>query len=46
VERRALDAQRQLPRAGDHQLPPVDLLVADRHDLAFKSGWLVPRGTI
>jgi predicted nucleic acid-binding protein len=34
VERRALDAQRQLARAGHHRLPPVDLLVAalaDRH---------------
>jgi predicted nucleic acid-binding protein len=37
VERRALDAQRQLARAGHHRLPPVDLLVAalaDRYDLA------------
>jgi predicted nucleic acid-binding protein len=37
VERRAVDAQRQLARAGHHRLPPVDLLVAaiaDRHDLA------------
>ena len=37
VERRALDAQRQLARIGHHRLPPVDLLVAavaDRHDLA------------
>jgi predicted nucleic acid-binding protein len=36
VERRALDAQRQLARAGHHRLPPVDLLVAaiaDRHGL-------------
>ncbi len=34
VERRALDAQRQLARAGHHPLPPIDLLVAalaDRH---------------
>ena len=34
VERRAIDAQRQLARAGYHRLPPVDLLVAalaDRH---------------
>jgi predicted nucleic acid-binding protein len=34
VEARALDAQRQLARAGHHRLPPVDLLVAavaDRH---------------
>jgi predicted nucleic acid-binding protein len=28
VERRALDAQRQLARIGHHRLPPVDLLVA------------------
>jgi predicted nucleic acid-binding protein len=37
VERRALDAQRQLARIGNHRLPPVDLLVAavaDRYDLA------------
>jgi len=36
VERRALDAQRQLARIGDHRLPPVDLLVAavaDSYDL-------------
>jgi predicted nucleic acid-binding protein len=34
VERRAVDAQRQLARAGHHRLPPVDLIVAamaDRH---------------
>jgi predicted nucleic acid-binding protein len=34
AERRAIDAQRQLARAGHHRLPPVDLLVAalaDRH---------------
>jgi predicted nucleic acid-binding protein len=34
VERRAVDAQRQLARVGHHRLPPVDLLVAalaDRH---------------
>jgi predicted nucleic acid-binding protein len=34
VDRRALDAQRELARAGPHRLPPVDLLVAaiaDRH---------------
>jgi predicted nucleic acid-binding protein len=34
VEDRALDAQRQLARAGHHRLPPVDLLIAaiaDRH---------------
>jgi predicted nucleic acid-binding protein len=37
VERRAVEAQRQLARIGHHRLPPVDLLVAavaDRHDLA------------
>ena len=28
VEERALDAQRQLARAGHHRLPPVDLLIA------------------
>lgn len=28
VERRALDAQRQLARAGQHRLPPVDVLIA------------------
>ncbi len=28
VEQRALDAQRQLARAGHHRLPPVDLLIA------------------
>ena len=36
VERRALDAQRQLARAGHHRLPPVDLIIAalaDRHRL-------------
>ncbi len=36
VERRALEAQGQLARAGHHRLPPVDLLmaaVADRHEL-------------
>jgi len=36
VERRALDAQRQLARIGHHRLPPVDLLVAalaDRHGI-------------
>lgn len=34
VERRAVDAQRQLARVGHHRLPPVDLLVAsiaERH---------------
>jgi predicted nucleic acid-binding protein len=36
VEQRALDAQRQIARAGHHRLPPVDVLVAaiaDRHRL-------------
>jgi predicted nucleic acid-binding protein len=36
VERRALEAQRQLARVGHHRLPPVDLLVAalaDRYEL-------------
>ena len=36
VEQRAVDAQRQLARAGHHRLPPVNLLVAsiaDRHGL-------------
>ena len=36
VEWRAIEAQRQLARAGHHRLPPVDLLVAaiaDHHDL-------------
>jgi predicted nucleic acid-binding protein len=28
VERRAIDAQRQLARAGHHRLPPVDLMMA------------------
>lgn len=34
VERRAVDAQHQLARAGHHRLPPVDLILAalaDRH---------------
>jgi predicted nucleic acid-binding protein len=34
VERRAVDAQHQLARAGHHRLPPVDLIIsalADRH---------------
>jgi predicted nucleic acid-binding protein len=34
VERRAIDAQRQLTRVGHHRLPPVDLVlaaIADRH---------------
>jgi predicted nucleic acid-binding protein len=36
VERRTLDAQAQLARAGHHRVPPVDLMlaaVADRHQL-------------
>jgi predicted nucleic acid-binding protein len=36
VEERAMDAQRQLARAGHHRLPPVDLIIAalaDTHDL-------------
>ncbi len=36
VERRAIDAQRQLAAAGHHRLPPVDLIIAalaDHHDL-------------
>src|SRR5258706_194397 len=36
VERHAVDAQRQLARAGHHRLPPVDVLlaaVAARHGL-------------
>lgn len=36
IERRAVDAQRQLARAGHHRLPPVDLIlaaIADRHDI-------------
>ena len=28
IERRALDAQRQLARVGHHRLPPVDLIIA------------------
>ena len=38
VERRALEAQRQLARLGHHRLPPVDLLMgslADRHGLGI-----------
>lgn len=34
IERRAIDAQRQLARTGHHRLPPVDLILAalaDRH---------------
>ncbi len=36
IERRAVDAQRQLARAGHHRLPPVDLIlaaIADRQNL-------------
>lgn len=36
IERRTVDAQRQLARAGHHRLPPVDLIlaaIADRHDI-------------
>jgi predicted nucleic acid-binding protein len=36
VERRAVDAQSQLARAGHHRLPPVDLImaaVAERHEV-------------
>jgi predicted nucleic acid-binding protein len=38
VESRAIDAQRQLARAGHHRLPPVDLIIAalaDTHDLGI-----------
>ena len=28
VERRTIDAQRQLARAGPHRLPPADLIIA------------------
>ena len=38
VERRAIDAQRQLARSGHHRMPPVDILVAavaDRHRLGI-----------
>jgi predicted nucleic acid-binding protein len=38
VERRALDAQRQLARVGHHRLPPVDVLtaaLADHHDVGI-----------
>lgn len=38
VENRAIDAQRQLARAGHHHLPPVDLVIAalaDTHDLGI-----------
>jgi predicted nucleic acid-binding protein len=36
IERRAVDAQRQLAQVGHHRLPPVDLIlaaIADRHGL-------------
>jgi predicted nucleic acid-binding protein len=36
IERRAIDAQGQLARAGHHRLPPVDLIiaaVAERHQV-------------
>lgn len=36
IERRAIDAQRQLALVGHHRLPPVDLIlaaIADRHGL-------------
>jgi predicted nucleic acid-binding protein len=38
AESRAIDAQRQLARAGHHRLPPVDLIiaaVADSHGLGI-----------
>lgn len=38
VEGRAIDAQRQLARAGHHRLPPVDLIIAalaDSHGLGI-----------
>lgn len=38
VERRALDAQRQLARVGHHRVPPVDVLIAaiaDVHTLGI-----------
>jgi len=38
TERRAIDAQRQLARAGHHRLPPVDLIlaaIADRHGIGL-----------
>ncbi len=36
TERRAIDAQRQLARAGHHRLPPVDIIlaaIADKYGL-------------
>ena len=38
TERRAIDTQRQLARAGHHRLPPIDLIVAalaDRHSIGI-----------
>jgi predicted nucleic acid-binding protein len=38
VERRTVDAQRQLARTGHHRMPPVDLLLAalaERHQLGI-----------
>jgi predicted nucleic acid-binding protein len=38
VERRAIEAQRQLARTGHHRLPPVDILLAalaDHHQLGI-----------
>jgi hypothetical protein len=38
VERRAVDAQRQLARTGHHRMPPVDVLLvalAERHQLGI-----------
>lgn len=38
VERRAVDVQAQLARAGHHRLPPIDILLAtlaDRHGLGI-----------
>ena len=38
VERRAIDVQGQLARAGHHRMPPVDLLIAalaERHELGI-----------
>ncbi|HVC75455.1 MAG TPA: PIN domain-containing protein [Candidatus Micrarchaeaceae archaeon] len=38
IERRAVDAQRQLARAGHHRMPPVDILLAalaDRHQFGI-----------
>jgi len=33
VEQRAVDAQRQLARAGHHRLPPADLIIAATADV-------------